>query len=81
MASRVRSGGALVNDTLFHVAAHALPLGDAGASGLGAYHGEEGFRAFTRPRSVMVAGPRMPARLARPPYGRTMDRLLRFLIR
>ncbi len=81
VVARVRSGGALVNEALLHVAAHPLPVGGAGESGIGAYRGEEGFRAFTRPRGVMVAGPRMPARLSRPPYGRTMERLIRFLIR
>lgn len=81
VVARIRSGGALINETLFHVAAHPLPFGGAGESGLGAYHGEEGFRAFTRPRSVMVAGRRMPARLARPPYGRMTARLIRHLLR
>ncbi|NAZ37639.1 aldehyde dehydrogenase family protein [Rubellimicrobium sp. CFH 75288] len=81
VVARVRSGGAMVNDTLLHVAAHSLPFGGAGESGMGAYHGEEGFLALTRPRSVMVAGRWMPAAMARPPYGRAMDRLLRWLIR
>jgi hypothetical protein len=36
---------------------------------MGAYHGEEGFRTFTRPRSVMVASRLSPMRLARPPFG------------
>ncbi|MBP1804906.1 aldehyde dehydrogenase family protein [Rubellimicrobium aerolatum] len=81
VVARVRSGGALVNDTLLQVAAHTLPFGGAGESGLGAYHGEEGFRAFTRPRSVMVASRLMPARLGRPPFGATVQRIIRFLLR
>jgi coniferyl-aldehyde dehydrogenase len=81
VVARVRSGGALVNDCLLHVAAHALPFGGAGESGMGAYHGEEGFLTFTRPRSVMVASRLMPARLARPPFGRTVHRIIRFLLR
>ncbi len=81
VVARTRSGGAMVNDCLVHVAAHTLPFGGAGASGLGAYHGEEGFRAFTRPRSVMVAPRWMPARLARPPYGALVARIVRLVLR
>jgi coniferyl-aldehyde dehydrogenase len=71
----------MINDCLLHVAAHALPFGGAGESGMGAYHGEEGFRTFTRPRSVMAQSRFAPALLARPPYGAAVDRLLRFLLR
>ncbi|WP_210528758.1 aldehyde dehydrogenase family protein [Rubellimicrobium arenae] len=81
VVARVRSGGALINDCLLHVAAHALPFGGAGESGLGTYHGHEGFLTFTRPRSVMVASRLMPARLARPPFGATVERIIRFLLR
>jgi coniferyl-aldehyde dehydrogenase len=81
VVARVRSGGALINDCVLHVAAHALPFGGAGESGMGAYHGEEGFRTFTRPRSVLVQSRRAPVRLARPPYGRATDWLIRFLLR
>ncbi|TNC48487.1 aldehyde dehydrogenase family protein [Rubellimicrobium rubrum] len=81
VVARVRSGGALVNDCLLHVAAHALPFGGAGESGMGTYHGEEGFLTFTRPRSIMVASRLMPARLARPPFGPTVNRVIRFLLR
>ena len=81
VVARVRSGGAMVNDCVIHVAAHTLPFGGAGASGLGAYHGEEGFRAFTRPRGVMTTPPWMLARTARPPYGARTSRLIRYLLR
>ncbi len=77
----LRSGGAMVNDCLLHTAAHPLPFGGAGESGMGQYHGEEGFRAFTRPRSVMVSSRWLPARLARPPYGRAVDRIIRLMLR
>ncbi|HVG49242.1 MAG TPA: aldehyde dehydrogenase family protein [Rubellimicrobium sp.] len=79
--ARVRSGGAVVNDCITHVAAHPLPFGGAGESGMGAYHGEEGFRAFTRPRSVMVASRWSPVRMARPPFGSRVERIIRLLLR
>lgn len=76
----LRSGGAMVNEAVQHVGVMSLPFGGQGDSGLGAYHGEEGFRAFTRPRSVVVAR-RSAARLVRPPYGRTIERVLGLLMR
>lgn len=76
----LRSGGAMVNEAVQHVGVQALPFGGAGASGMGAYHGEEGFRSFTRPRSVIVAR-RSLSRMVRPPYGRNIDRILRHLLR
>lgn len=81
VVARVRSGGAAINDCVTHVAAHPLPFGGAGDSGMGAYHGEEGFRSFTRPRSVMTASRFSPVRLARPPFGPRVERIIRFLLR
>ncbi len=76
-----RSGDAMINDCVLHVASHALPFGGAGESGIGAYHGEEGFRAFTRPRSVLVRSRFAPLGLARPPYGAAVERIIRYLLR
>jgi coniferyl-aldehyde dehydrogenase len=81
VVARVRSGGAMVNDCILHTAAHPLPFGGAGESGMGQYHGEEGFRSFTRPRSVMVSSRWLPARIARPPYGRAVNRIIRLMLR
>lgn len=81
VVARVRSGGAMIGDCLLQVAAHTLPFGGAGASGMGSYHGEEGFRTFTRPRSVMTASRWSPVLLGRRPYGARVERLIRFLLR
>ncbi|MBI5510624.1 MAG: aldehyde dehydrogenase family protein [Deltaproteobacteria bacterium] len=71
---RVVSGDATVNDTMIHFAQESLPFGGIGASGIGAYHGEVGFRTFSHPRGVMVASGVSPARrLLAPPYGRLVD--------
>ncbi|MDT0684437.1 aldehyde dehydrogenase family protein [Roseicyclus sp. F158] len=76
----LRSGGAMVNEAVQHVAVMSLPFGGQGESGMGAYHGEEGFRAFTRPRSVVVAR-RSLARMVRPPYGKRIEQVLKMLLR
>ncbi|KAF9373688.1 Aldehyde dehydrogenase [Podila verticillata] len=49
-----RSGGALVNDTLMHVAEGNLPFGGTGPSGMGNYHGKHSFDAFTHERATMI---------------------------
>lgn len=74
------SGGVCVNDTILHVAQDDLPFGGVGDSGMGAYHGKEGFETFSHARGVMVQGRLNAAGLLAPPYGKTMDRLIRLLI-
>lgn len=49
-------GGGCINDTVMHLASHALPFGGTGTSGMGSYHGEASFRTFTREKSVVKKG-------------------------
>jgi len=78
--ARTTSGGASVNDTLLHVAAENLPFGGVGASGIGAYHGEAGFRTFSHAKSVFLQNRFNAAGILHPPYGRAADFLRRFLL-
>jgi coniferyl-aldehyde dehydrogenase len=50
------SGGVTLNGTLLHVAQENLPFGGVGASGIGAYHGHEGFKRFSHARAVHKVG-------------------------
>jgi len=83
LIARTRSGGVTINDVAMHFLAEELPFGGIGASGMGAYHGEHGFRRFSHARAVFrqtrfdVAG----ILGLRPPYGAKLKRSLRFLIR
>ncbi|MDF7774531.1 coniferyl aldehyde dehydrogenase [Sphingomonas sp. AOB5] len=68
---RTISGGVTTDDVIFHVSMEELPFGGIGPSGMGAYHGEFGFRTFSHARSV-YRQPRIDvAKLAglKPPYG------------
>lgn len=47
------SGGACVNDTMLHIAHPNLPFGGSGPSGLGAYHGFDGFVEFSHKKGVL----------------------------
>jgi coniferyl-aldehyde dehydrogenase len=49
------SGGVAINDCLIHAAMHDAPFGGVGASGMGHYHGRDGFLAFSHQRTVLVA--------------------------
>ncbi len=78
--NRTLSGGVTVNDTMLHVAIEDLPFGGVGASGMGAYHGEAGFRTFSHARSVMEQGRLAFNRTAWPPFGTRIERIARLLI-
>jgi coniferyl-aldehyde dehydrogenase len=79
--SRSLSGGVTVNDTLLHIAQHDLPFGGVGASGMGAYHGEAGFRTFSWMKPVFRQARRNATGLLNPPYAGTFRRTLRILLR
>jgi coniferyl-aldehyde dehydrogenase len=53
---KTHSGGACINDTMSHVMADDLPFGGVGPSGMGQYHGREGFEAFSNMRGVVRKG-------------------------
>ena len=77
----VMSGGVSVNDALWHVGQHDLPFGGVGASGMGHYHGREGFNTFSKLRPVFYQAPVSGMRALWPPFGGLADRVLDFLTR
>lgn len=64
------SGDAVVNDCTVHPIIHDLPFGGVGASGMGKYHGEWGFRAYTNARGVVYHSTRVDLGFRYPPYNR-----------
>lgn len=79
--SRVMSGGVSVNDALFHVGQHDLPFGGVGASGMGHYHGYEGFLTFSKMRPVFYQAGFSSLKFLAPPYGKFATWVLNFLLR
>ena len=75
------AGGVTVNDTILHIAQEELPFGGVGPSGMGHYHGEEGFKTFSKQKSVFYQSAVNGMSLFNPPYGPLFERLTRFLIR
>jgi coniferyl-aldehyde dehydrogenase len=74
------SGGVTINETMLQFAQDDLPFGGIGASGMGAYHAREGFDAFTKKKPVFRQARINTTGLFRPPYGKLVDRMLKFLI-
>jgi len=70
------SGGVCLNDTLLHVAQDDLPFGGIGPSGMGHYHGHEGFLTFSKAKAVLAKQRLNAARLIYPPYGKALQRLV-----
>ena len=81
LLARTTSGNVTINNTLMHYAQDDLPFGGVGPSGMGAYHGIEGFRAMSHARGVLVQGRRNLGNLLRPPFGKLADAVLKLMLR
>ncbi|NVN87817.1 MAG: coniferyl aldehyde dehydrogenase [Rhodopseudomonas sp.] len=77
--ARTVSGGVTVNDCLVHFAQINQPMGGVGASGTGAYHGEWGFRTFSKLKPVFYRSPYNRFADLYPPYGGKIARLGKML--
>lgn len=75
------SGNVTINGTLMHYAQDDLPFGGIGDSGIGAYHGKEGFIALTHPRGVYRQGRINATMLLRPPFNRLTDIITDLILR
>ena len=70
LLEQTQSGGVSINDVIMHYTVADLPFGGVGNSGMGHYHGIEGFKQFSNSRSVFRQSPWDVASLMRPPYGK-----------
>ena len=75
------SGGVTVNDVILHIAQDALPFGGIGPSGIGHYHGRDGFLAFSKAKGVFQQARVNGMGLFNPPFGNRFARLIRLLLR
>jgi len=74
--THTHSGGAIVNDTLVHVAQDDLPFGGIGDSGMGHYHSREGFLALSKAKGVLYKPRFNSGKYVYPPYGRFIHGLI-----
>ncbi|MFT4571607.1 MAG: coniferyl-aldehyde dehydrogenase [Hyphomicrobiaceae bacterium] len=75
------SGGVTVNNVMLHIAQHDMPFGGVGASGIGHYHGKEGFDEMTKKRPVHTNAKFSAMEQMFPPYGPQHSRIFNLLLK
>ena len=78
---QTHSGGVTLNDVILHIAQDSLPFGGIGASGMGHYHGRDGFLTFSKAKGVFSQAHLNAIGLFNPPFGARFARLIRLLLR
>lgn len=78
---KCRFGGGCINDTIIHLATSNMPFGGVGESGMGCYHGKEGFLAFSHTRSIVDKKTYLDLPIRYQPYGRIKDFFLSVFLR
>jgi coniferyl-aldehyde dehydrogenase len=76
LMNQTHAGGMCINDTILHVAQDDMPFGGIGPSGMGHYHGHEGFLTFSKAKGVYIKQRFNGARPIYPPYGGTILKLV-----
>ncbi|MCB1177240.1 MAG: aldehyde dehydrogenase family protein, partial [Leptospiraceae bacterium] len=77
--NRTSSGGVVVNDTLIHFINHHLPFGGVNHSGIGNYHGQYSFKAFSHEKAVLKQGIFSSMKFLYPPYNYTVEKITEFM--
>lgn len=75
------SGGVTVNGCIYHLPQNNLPFGGVGDSGMGAYHGLDGFETFSKKKAIFFQSQFSLTRYMRPPYGKLAHFFIGFLLR
>ncbi len=73
------SGGACINETMYHVAQHELPFGGVGDAGMGCYHGKYSFDMCSHYKAIFKQSSLNAMGLLQPPYGKTFDNMMKFI--
>jgi coniferyl-aldehyde dehydrogenase len=81
--TRTTSGGMCINDVIMHIGQEDLPFGGVGPSGMGSYHGIEGFRTFSHAKSIYRQTKWNFAKLGGllPPYGQATEKSIKMQVK
>jgi len=79
--SRISFGGGCINDTIIHVASTAMPFGGVGESGMGGYHGVDGFATFTHYKSIVDKKIHPDLTLRYQPYSKLKEKVIRAVLK
>lgn len=81
VVSRISFGGGCINDTIVHVASTAMPFGGVGESGMGGYHGVDGFATFTHFKSIVNKKIHPDLSLRYQPYNKLKEKILKTVLK
>lgn len=83
LTRRTTSGGMCINDVVMHVAQEELPFGGVGPSGMGSYHGYEGFKTFSHAKSIYSQSRLDVAKLGglKPPFGKSTESTIKMQLK
>ncbi len=81
ITSRVAFGGGCVNDVVIHLATSNMGFGGVGNSGMGSYHGKDGFDCFTHKKSIVNKKTWIDLPMRYQPYKKIYDKLIRFFLK
>ncbi len=81
ITSRISFGGGCVNDTIIHLATSNMGFGGVGGSGMGSYHGRDGFDTFTHKKSIVDKKTWLDLPMRYQPYSTFMDKLIRMFLK
>lgn len=81
ITNRCRYGGGCINDTIVHLATTEMAFGGVGESGMGSYHGEQGFKTFSHTKSIVDKKNWIDFPVRYSPYKKFYLKLLKFLLK
>lgn len=81
ITSGISFGGGCVNDTIIHLATSNMGFGGVGGSGMGSYHGREGFDTFTHKKSIVDKKTWLDLPMRYQPYSSFMDKMIRMFLK
>ena len=81
VTSRCQFGGGCINDTIIHLATHEMGFGGFGESGMGSYHGWEGFRTFSHFKSIVDKKTWIDLPMRYQPYKKLNEKILRMFLK
>ena len=81
ITSSVSFGGGCINDTIIHLATSNMGFGGVGGSGMGSYHGRDGFNTFSHRKSIVDKKTWLDLPMRYQPYSGFMDRMIRMFLK
>lgn len=81
ITSHISFGGGCVNDTIIHLATSYMGFGGVGGSGMGSYHGRDGFETFTHKKSIVDKKTWLDLPMRYQPYNAFMDKMIRLFLK